>query len=116
MSYLRSYSPAPVSELHRVFGIKRSTLTSILDRLEARGWIERRASPRDRRALLVALTEAGRGRADRVQTALDDFEARISAEIRPDAWGGFDAVMTAIATVTQVSLGRGRTIGKEDEE
>ena len=40
-----------------------STLTSAIDRLEKRGYIERQISKRDRRSFRLALTEAGR-RAD----------------------------------------------------
>jgi DNA-binding transcriptional ArsR family regulator len=50
LSYLRSYSPAPVGELVRVFGIKQSTFTSLLDRLEKAGLIRREMNPGDRRS------------------------------------------------------------------
>jgi DNA-binding MarR family transcriptional regulator len=106
LSYLRSYSPAPVSELHRVFGIKRSTLTSMLDRLEASGWVVREPSPRDRRAILIALTDDGRARAERVQSTIDDLEGRIDLELGPEDWRGFNAVMSAIAAVTDVTVAR----------
>ena len=36
VSYLKSYAPCPISELVRVFGLKQSTMTSMLDRLEQR--------------------------------------------------------------------------------
>ena len=101
VSYLRSYSPAPVSELHRVLGIKPSTLTSMLDRLEARGWLERRPSGRDRRVILVGLTDAGRVEADRVQETVDRLEADIGARLAPDDVVGFHAVVAAIAAVTE---------------
>ena len=37
LTYLRKYAPAPINELVRVFGIKQSTFTSLLDRLEKVG-------------------------------------------------------------------------------
>lgn len=37
-----------------------STLTGMLQRLERRGWLKRRADPRDARRALFGLTEAGR--------------------------------------------------------
>ncbi len=37
-----------------------ATLTGILDRLEAHGFIERGQHPRDRRAILISLTPRGR--------------------------------------------------------
>lgn len=98
--HLRSYSPVPISELYRDFAIKRSTLTSLLDRLEARGWVVRRPSPRDRRAVVIELTESGRARAGRAQDTLERLEARVEASVRPDDLRGFVAVVSAITART----------------
>jgi DNA-binding MarR family transcriptional regulator len=104
LSYLRSYSPAPVSELHRVFGVKRSTLTSMLDRLAAHRWVERRPSNRDRRVTLVSLTEEGSSKAEGVQAALDALEAEIVAKTKPQDLEGFYQVLSAVSAVTEVSV------------
>ena len=40
-------------------GLDSATLTGIIDRLEAGGFLERRQNPHDRRAILVCLTEKG---------------------------------------------------------
>jgi len=101
LSYLRSYNPAPVSELHRVLGVKRSTLTSILDRLEARKWLARQHSRRDRRVILVGLTDAGCIEADRVRQTVEQLEAEISARVGPDDLRGFGAVLSAIDAATE---------------
>lgn len=47
-------------ELSRRLIMHRSNVTGLVDRLEARGLLERRANPTDRRAFNVALTHAGR--------------------------------------------------------
>lgn len=104
ITYLNKYAPAPVGELVRVFGIKQSTFTSMLDRLEKAGLIRRELNPGDRRSFLIHITDAGRARAneaDRVLLALeDDIRSRVSAR---DVQG-FQAVMRAIEEVTQVRL------------
>lgn len=46
-------------ELSRALVMHRSNVTGLVDRLEARGLVIRRASPGDRRAWRVALTRAG---------------------------------------------------------
>src|SRR5215471_7230802 len=46
--------------LARTIGLDTSTIASVIDRLEARGLMERQASPEDKRVRLLALTEAGR--------------------------------------------------------
>ena len=103
LSYLRSYSPTPVSELHRVFGIKRSTLTSIFDRLVSREWITRMPSKRDRRVVILDLTDRGRDRADRVQEAVERLEKIIGDAVGPEELNGFIAVMSAISAATRQS-------------
>src|SRR5881398_2896088 len=50
----------PVRDLVEATGQRPSTLTGVLDRLESRGLIERRANPTDRRSFLIAPTAAGR--------------------------------------------------------
>lgn len=44
------------TELSDVLEVERATLGRMLDRLEAKGWVERRAAPADRRIKLVYLT------------------------------------------------------------
>jgi DNA-binding MarR family transcriptional regulator len=104
LTYLRSYSPTAVGELHRVFGIKRSTLTSMLDRLEKRRLITRRLSREDRRVFLVDLTRRGRITADGVRVAAQDLEKGILERLGEGDLAGFDAVMDAIAAATGVAV------------
>ncbi len=75
--YLAQHSPAAINDLHHSFGHKRSTLTSLLDRLEERGWLTRAPHPTSRRMVLVQLTEAGLSAADQVSAALRALEARV---------------------------------------
>lgn len=50
----------PVSELVRGTGLAKNTLTSMLARMEAQGLVVRKGGERDRRQVLVALTEKAR--------------------------------------------------------
>jgi len=45
--------------LARTIALDASTTGGVVDRLEARGWMERRTAPEDRRARQLALTAAG---------------------------------------------------------
>ena len=51
----------PISTLSRETGLATTTLTSMLDRMEAAGLIVRNRGDRDRRKVLIYLTEAARG-------------------------------------------------------
>jgi MarR family 2-MHQ and catechol resistance regulon transcriptional repressor len=63
--------------------ITKGTLTGVVDRLEARGVVERVASDTDRRSVIVRLTPAGEGEFRRV------FEPHIAHLAR--AFDGYDA-------------------------
>lgn len=79
LAYLARHAPCSINDLHRSFGHKRSTLTSLLDRLEGRGWIRRGAHPTSRRLVLVHLTDAGRHISEQVSAALSALEERVLA-------------------------------------
>ena len=74
LAHLASSGSRTVGELHRAFGHRRSTLTSVLDRLEGRGCVSRELNPSDRRTFRIVstaeVTKAGR----RVLAALESIE------------------------------------------
>lgn len=104
LTYLRGYAPASVGDLVRVFGIKQSTFTSMLDRLEAAGLVRREVNLDDRRSFLIHLTDAGVELTDRLNQVLHDLEAEIRSRLRPEDVEGFRAVMRAVGEVTKVQV------------
>jgi DNA-binding MarR family transcriptional regulator len=77
LAQLASEGDLTIAAIHRAFAHKRSTLTSILDRLEERGLILRESDIRDRRTFVVKLTREGRALARRVLAHLEAFEASV---------------------------------------
>jgi DNA-binding MarR family transcriptional regulator len=88
-----------VSELGTAVGIRPTTLTSVLDRLERRGHITRGARPGDRRAVLIELTALGRQAAATVRQAMSSLERRALAGLPPGAVDGLRAGLEALAQV-----------------
>jgi DNA-binding MarR family transcriptional regulator len=72
-----------MSELRNAFGQRKSTLTSVADRLVERGLITRYDDPQDRRVLLVRLTRAGERSARRILTVLSALEKRAIKAAEP---------------------------------
>src|SRR5205823_3780422 len=71
--------PVPMNELAETLWCDASNVTGIVDRLEARGLVERRPSPDDRRVKLLCLTDEGEAlrdrdveRSDRLRAAVED--------------------------------------------
>lgn len=104
LTYLVPYGPCPVSELVRVFGSKHSTMTSLLDRLEKRGLVERKDNPEDRRSFLIALTPKGRKAASRVNALVEEIESEIGKRVTQRDLAGFQKVMEAIGEATGVTV------------
>lgn len=65
---------APIGELARVIGIKQSTFTSMLDRLQQTGLVRREINPNDRRSFLIHVTGEGRGMAERMNRYAEALE------------------------------------------
>lgn len=70
-------------EVALAVGLPASRIVAIVDRLEARGWVERRTNPGDRRAHALHLTADGRARLAQIMA--------ISAEHEADLTVGLDA-------------------------
>jgi DNA-binding MarR family transcriptional regulator len=96
LAHLAAASPASIRDLHRGLAHKPSTLTSILDRLERRGFITREVGAADRRTFVVALTAKGTPVARRVHRRVADLERAVAAT-RPAAdLRAFQKVIDAI--------------------
>ncbi len=87
-----------VGELQRGLGHRPSTLSGILDRLEARTLIRRALNSADRRSFLISLTRNGRVAARAVVAALRDVEHDALAGVSPRDRAGFVAVAGAFET------------------
>jgi DNA-binding MarR family transcriptional regulator len=62
--------PAPMSSIANLLRCDRSAVTWITDRLEERGYVERRSDERDRRVKLLVLTDEGRRVREEIRSRL----------------------------------------------
>ncbi|MBL0090635.1 MAG: MarR family transcriptional regulator [Ideonella sp.] len=69
--------------LAATIGFDTSTIGGVIDRLERRGFIERHASPTDRRVRLLHVTPAGSALLDTVVPAMLQAQKRILAPLAP---------------------------------
>ena len=99
LAYLSEKGDATVTDIHRMFGHKRSTLTSVLDRLQAKQLVERIVNEADRRSFIIRLTANGRVISRNVQNYMRRVEREIEAQLTEAELQGVDAVVRAIARV-----------------
>ena len=97
LAHLLESGPGTVGALHAALGHKRSTLTAILDRMEAAGWVERGVHAEDRRTFLITLTPAGRAAAERATALLAGLEKRLKGRVTARDWKAALKVLKAMA-------------------
>jgi DNA-binding MarR family transcriptional regulator len=79
-----------------VLALAPSTVTSLLRRLEDRGFVERVRSADDRRFAILRLTPDGRYALERVAHAVDEVEADLRGSVSGAELDGVSAVADAI--------------------
>lgn len=100
-------SPKRMGDLAKDMLLQPSTVTALADKLEELGLVVRQRDPRDRRAWLLELTEAGRAEhAETVAYAADLF--REVSGLDDDEIIQFAALMTKVrATIEKSGLPKG---------
>ena len=85
-----------IRQLSEQTGTRASTLTSLLDRLEHRGYLARELDPADRRSFRLPLTAAGQAAAAQVLAAIADLERTALSRLDATQLAGYHAVITAL--------------------
>lgn len=91
------------SEIAAQRGISPSTLTGILDRLEDKGWIERRRDPADRRSVIIfrhpGVTERQRAFRAKLEKALRQVMERMDKDDVAHLKTGLDAFIAVLVAM-----------------
>ena len=84
------------TELARTVGLDKTTMVVTLDELEAAGLAERRPSPTDRRARVIAVTKAGRRRLGEAEAIGDGIREDVLSALRPGEREAFVGALTRL--------------------
>ena len=76
-------APISATRLVEQLGLGRTAMTSVVDRLERNGWVQRRPSPVDRRTADLVLTDAGRELVDAIRPVLRQLSDSYFAGFKP---------------------------------
>jgi DNA-binding MarR family transcriptional regulator len=90
-----STRPRRITELAAMEGITQPAVTQLVNRLERRGWVARRADARDARAVLVAVTAAG-------QAALEGVRAEYRALLHDEMASLDDEEVETLAAAVDI--------------
>ncbi|MBO1264961.1 MarR family transcriptional regulator [Proteiniclasticum sp. SCR006] len=64
---LKKFREMTMSEMAKIMVISKPNLTPVIDRLILDGYVERKPGPKDRRKLVISLTDAGRAYLEEVE-------------------------------------------------
>ena len=84
LDYLKDHDGAGQKEIAAACHIEPATLTSVLNRMEEKGMIERRMRNGNRRSLYVFLTEKGKELSNVVEREFDRAEEQALAGFSPE--------------------------------
>lgn len=99
LSLLHREEPQQANRIGESTGLTPGSVTALLDRLEAGGYVTRIRTDHDRRSLQVHLTPEGRAMGDAVINNLLPAMNDIAEHLGPD---GCRVVLTTLATITRV--------------
>jgi DNA-binding MarR family transcriptional regulator len=91
--------PMTVAALVEAVGVKRSTLTNILDRLERRGLVTREINPNDRRSFVVRPTRGGARAVKKVAGAFAAVDAKLVRATTASEREAFDSVLARLEEI-----------------
>jgi DNA-binding MarR family transcriptional regulator len=80
---IRTHPGIDATRLSAVIAFDRSTLGSVIERLEAKGHIERKPSREDKRVKLLHLTRAGASVLRDIMPSVDRAQARMLEPLKP---------------------------------
>lgn len=85
-----------ISEVARRTGLAKTTLTSMLDRMEERGFLERAADRQDRRQLRIVLTPKARALNDRYNKVSDEMSQIFYENFSDDEINTFENLLEKV--------------------
>ncbi|KMO15719.1 MarR family winged helix-turn-helix transcriptional regulator [Methylobacterium platani] len=88
LTAIRENPDVDATRLSSLIAFDRSTLGDVLERLEAKGWVQRHQSPQDRRVKLLRLSPGGAQVLGEVEPAVARVQERLLAPLDPGERAG----------------------------
>lgn len=104
LAFVSARDGVPVTAIVRLLGVPKSTVTSLLQRLEASGLTRRGDNPDDARSWLVFPTTRGRQVGAAARDRVLDLERRIQARLSAADLRALTRVVDAVTAETGIDL------------
>ncbi len=118
LGLIEQHGPLTAGRLADITGLTTSAITTVIDRLERAGYVERRKDPRDRRkVMLVAAPSPTREAAfSGIFTSLRQTMTELCARYSDDELAAISDFMTASIVVLQAEIARLRAEAPKDAQ
>jgi DNA-binding MarR family transcriptional regulator len=100
---IRSHPGIDATRLSAVIAFDRSTLGNVIERLQAKAWVERKPSRDDKRIKLLYLTKAGEALLRSVMPSVDRAQMRMMQPLQPKDRKTLMALMTQLVDLNNES-------------
>ena len=84
-------------EIARAIGLDKTTMVVTLDELESKGLVERRPSPSDRRARVIAVTPSGRKMLKKAEAVAARVQEDVLSSLAPDERKALIGALSSLA-------------------
>jgi DNA-binding MarR family transcriptional regulator len=113
ISQLQIYGPMPMSELASRISLSRAAVTSLVDRLEADGWLRRQADDTDRRRTVLRLLPRASTDFSDVSETFHDELVECAREMSPDEWRAVSSFLDRMGAIADRHAEQLRTTSTE---
>ena len=77
--------------------LESSSMTGLLDRLEKKGFIERRPDPNDRRSILIFLTQSGITARENIKALVEKLDRKVQEALTAEDVKAFRRIISVIS-------------------
>jgi DNA-binding MarR family transcriptional regulator len=113
ISQLRVYGAMPMSELASRISLSRAAVTSLIDRLEAEGWVQRQPDEHDRRRTTLRLLPRAGEAFDDVSESYRDELVEWAKSMSDDEWRTVSSFLGRFSEIAERHAGRLRSTAAE---
>jgi DNA-binding MarR family transcriptional regulator len=104
LAFIASRDGVPVTAVVRLLGVAKSTMTSILRRLEDASLLRRDSNPHDGRSDLLFVTRKGRLVAMKAREKVLEFEQELQSKMTNSDLRALDRIVNVITRETGINL------------
>lgn len=116
LAFVAARDGVNVNALVRLLGVPKSTMTSMLKRLEGQRLLRRNTNPDDKRSTLLYTTVKGRRIAARARELVAGFDQRLQARLTNTDLRSLARIADAVTIESGVNLPTESPIGKTHKE